>query len=150
MNQDLRAESAIRQLVARYADAVNTRNKDTWASTWAEAATWALPGMEQQGRANIVSMWQGAMAGFPFVFHMMHSAPSISVDGDSATARWYLSEFIQDAQQNNSMNLGAYDDQMSCIDGQWLFTRREFNILYTGPADLSGTLIPYPHFNAQV
>ncbi len=142
--------TAIHQLVATYADAINTRNKDAWASTWAEDASWALPGMEQQGRANIVAMWQAAMGGFPFVFHMMHAAPVIKVADNTASARWYLSEFIQDAQQNNSTNLGVYDDQMALIEGQWLFTRREFNVLYSGPADLSGQRIAYPHFTPQV
>ena len=37
-------ELEIRQLVAAYADAVNRRDQDLWASTWAEECQWTLPG----------------------------------------------------------------------------------------------------------
>ena len=84
-------EQEIRNLVARYADAVCRRDQDDWSATWAEDGVWQLPGApETQGRDNIVQLWAGAMAGFPFVAQLIQNG-TVEVDGENATGRWYIS-----------------------------------------------------------
>jgi uncharacterized protein (TIGR02246 family) len=135
-------EIAIRDLVARYADAVNRSDGNDWGATWAEDGLWSLMGMESQGRENIVQFWLGAMAGFKFAIHMNGSG-ALNIAGDSATGRWYLTEYTCDLEGNAATILGVYDDQYIKTDGSWLFKERLYQVMYMGPADLSGDYQPY-------
>jgi hypothetical protein len=38
----------------------------------------------------------------------------------------------------------VYHDAYARIDGAWRFTRRRFDLLYTGPPDLTGRNHPFP------
>ena len=40
--------------------------------------------------------------------------------------------------------LSRYRDNYSRVDGQWLFQSREYDVMYFGPADLSGNFNPLP------
>ena len=72
MSDAVADELAIRHLVSAYADAVNRRDKALWASTWAEESVWDLSAFSAEGKANIVQLWEGAMAGFEFVAQIVH------------------------------------------------------------------------------
>ena len=135
-------ELAIRDLVARYIDAVNRYHKDDWAATWSESATWNLMGMEVSGRDAIVELWTNAMAGFEFAIMMLNSG-TVTVDGESATGRWYLTEHLKTAEGDSNITLGVYDDEYRRENGSWLFTRRSYQIIYQGPPDLSGNYTPF-------
>ena len=135
-------ELAIRDLVARYIDAVNRYNAEDWAATWAEDATWDLMGTVVEGREAILQLWQGAMGSFEFALMMLNSG-TLSVNGQSATGRWYLTEHLKMGDGSTNMTLGVYDDEYSCESGSWLFSRRSYNVIYQGPPDLSGAYTPY-------
>ena len=135
-------ELAIRDLNARYIDAVNRYNKDDWAATWSSTATWNLMGMEVDGRDAIVELWTNAMSGFEFAIMMLNSG-TITVEGNSARGRWYITEHLKMADGSSNMTLGVYDDEYGCEDGNWLFTRRSYQVIYQGPPDLSGNFTPY-------
>ena len=91
-------ELAVRNLVAAYIDAVNRYNKDDWAATWSETATWDLMGMEVSGRDAIVELWTGAMSGFETALMMLNSG-TVTVDGDTASGRWYLTEHLKPVER---------------------------------------------------
>ena len=124
---------AIRELMDIYADAVNQRDTELWASTWSEGSNWKLPvipGMEDiSGKENIVTAWQGGMSMFPFIF-MSISVGNIQVSGDTATARSYTSEVGTALEGEEIRPRGQYDDQLVKIDGQWFFKERIFNTMY--------------------
>ena len=136
-------ENAIRDLLARYIDAVNRVDQDAWAATWAEDATWALMGTEISGRSNLVPFWAAAMGSFEFVVMVLNSN-TVQIDGDVATGRSYVTEHLNAKEGGPAMVLGIYDDTFSKIDGEWLFTSRRYNVLYSGGSDLSGDYVPYP------
>lgn len=125
---------SIRELIGTYADAVNQRDDQLWASTWAEDSVWKLPvipGMENiQGKENIVTAWKAAMDMFPFIF-MSVSIGNIQVAGDTATVRCYTSETGKNMDGDEIRPLGQFDDQLVKIDGHWLFQERVFTILNT-------------------
>ena len=129
-------ELAIRDLNARYIDAVNRYSADDWSATWAEDASWDLLGHE------VEATWQGAMGSFEFALMMLNSG-TLQVDGQRATGRWYLTEHLKPKDGDANMVLGVYDDEYSCESGSWLFTRRRYRILYQGAPDLSGNYNPY-------
>ena len=138
MEQD---EIALRNLMARYVDAVNRRDGDAWAKTWAEDGSWDLLGTEVSGRANIVGLWQQMMSGFEFAL-MMPSSCLLEIDGDRASGHWYLQEYTRDLEGNSGTVLSRYLDTYSRVDGQWLYQSRRYSFIYHGPADLSGNYTP--------
>jgi uncharacterized protein (TIGR02246 family) len=146
MSDALADELAIRDLVARYADAVCRRDQEAWGATWAEDGIWQLPGAPRtEGRAAIVALWAGAMAGFPFVVQLMHSGV-LSIDGTRASGRWYLQEYLKFKDGNGMHNVGCYQDRYVKRDGLWLFAERHYAVLYNdeGRGDMSGTASEFP------
>ena len=136
-------ELEIRNLVARYSDAVNRRDAASWGPTWAEAGEWHLMGNARQGRETIVALWQNLMQNFPFVMQLVHSG-TVEVNGDSGTGRWYLTEISRGADGTPGSSIGVYHDRYVREEGAWVFERRRFDILYMGAPDLTGQLLPFP------
>ncbi|MGI9286622.1 MAG: nuclear transport factor 2 family protein [Pseudomonadales bacterium] len=137
----LEDEIALRNLMAKYADAVNRYDADTWISTWAENGAWNLLGSPVEGRDNILGLWQQMMGGFEFAL-MMPSSCLFNVDGDGASGHWYVHEYSRDKEGKTTMILGHYLDTYCKLDGQWLYKSRTYSFVYHGPADLSGSYTP--------
>lgn len=130
----------IRELMETYAHGVMNRDAEIWGSVWAEDAYWALPEYPDlggfDGKPAIVAGWVESMKHYglanntrPMVYVMTPGA--IEVDGDRATAVAYTSEIYDDPQSGATIRArGRYDDELRRIDGQWLFTRREYRIMH--------------------
>ena len=134
---------ALRNLMARYIDAVNRNDGDAWIATWAEDGVWNLMGEPVSGRSNVLAMWQQMMGNFDFAV-MMPSSCLFTVDGDTASGHWYLHEYLRDQQGAGITILSRYLDTYTRWEGQWLYQSRVYNIIYNGPADLSGEHTPLP------
>lgn len=131
MSNPVEDELAIRHLVSAYADAVNRRDGDLWASTWARDSIWELRGNPFEGKDNIVNMWQSAMGSFAFVVQLVYQG-TIEVEGDRATGRWYLAEHLRpEGAEDVIFNIGTYADEYARIDGKWLFTKRSYEVLHS-------------------
>ena len=137
----LEDEMALKNLMARYVDAVNRSDADAWIATWSEDAVWNLMGDPVSGRDTILALWQGMMASFEFVV-MLPSSCLFSVDGNTATGHWYLHEYMRDQQGTGSTILSRYVDTYVKKDGQWLYQSRQYDFIYNGPSDLSGPYSP--------
>lgn len=118
--------AAIRALHDRYADAVNRRDADAWGALWAEDAAWDLMGTRVEGRAAIVGLWQGAMAGFAFV-GFFSQLGAVAVAGDRADGRVWTHEVLE-GPDGERRPLGRYDDLYVKRDGAWLFAERRFSL----------------------
>lgn len=119
---------AIRELHETYGDGVVRFDKDTWGSVWAEDADWDFMGMELKGRDAIVEVWLGAMANFDAVSFQCVPA-SIEVDGDKATSRCQTQEVLKGKDGSTRMLGGLYNDELEKRDGQWVYTKRAFQIV---------------------
>ena len=64
-------------------------------------------------------------------------------DGDQATGRWYVHE-LSKRPSRSTLTIGVYHDRYVHEDDAWRFAVRRFDILYTGPPDLSGESFPFP------
>jgi ketosteroid isomerase-like protein len=137
----LEDELALRNLMGRYADAVNRVDADAWIGTWAEDAIWNLLGNPVSGRDNILALWKQMMSSFEFAL-MLPSSCLFEVDGNTATGHWYLHEYTRDPEGNASTILSRYVDTYVKQDGQWLYQSRDYGFIYNGPADLSGSYTP--------
>ena len=134
-------ELALRNLMARYVDAVNRNDAAAWASTWAADAVWNLLGAPVTGRDNILGLWQQMMSSFEFAI-MMPSSCLFDITGDTASGHWYLQEYTRDLEGNGSSVLSRYVDTYVKQGGQWLYQSREYGFIYHGAPDLSGSYTP--------
>ncbi len=141
MMNSLEDELALRNLMARYSDAVNRVDADAWIATWAQDAVWNLLGNPVSGKDNILALWKQMMSSFEFAL-MLPSTCLFQVDGDTASGHWYLTEYTRDPEGAASTVLSRYTDTYTRKDGQWLFQSRDYSFIYNGPADLSGTYTP--------
>ncbi len=135
----------IQHLAQVYADGVMQRDAEIWGSTFAAEGEWHLaPGMDPvKGRENLKAFWLNVMAGYPHVLHWVQPG-IINIDGDSATARFYVQENIKDAEGNSFRVAGVYNDELIKEDGAWRFAVRRFSTMYRGPVDMSGDWTGYP------
>lgn len=137
MSGSVADELAIRNLVARYADAVWRRDGDAWEATWATEGTWTLPGgHEVAGRNNIRAAWERAMSRYPTVVQLIHQG-EIRFDDHAATGRWYLSERGTTVDGDPIDHVGAYDDTYIAGDGGWRFLTRRFEVIAVGSAGVA-------------
>ncbi|MCG8591309.1 MAG: nuclear transport factor 2 family protein [Proteobacteria bacterium] len=134
-------ELQIRNLVARYSDAVNRRDADAWGDTWAQDGTWRILGQAPQGRETIVKLWEQLMSGFPFVVQLP-SEGVVEISGSEASGRFPLSEFGRGPDGRGVFTLGIYHDRLRRDDDGWRFSERRFQVLYSGPPDLSAEPAP--------
>ena len=137
----LEDELALRNLMGRYADAVNRVDADAWIGTWAEDAIWNLLGNPVSGRDNILALWKQMMSSFEFAL-MLPGSCLFEVDGNTASGHWYLHEYTRDPEGNASTILSRYVDTYVKQDGQWLYKSLDYGFIYNGPADLSGSYTP--------
>jgi ketosteroid isomerase-like protein len=119
---------AIRNLHDRYADAVFRRDPADWGAVWTSDASWDLMGTQVEGREAIVTLWNGAMAGFTFV-GFFTQVGAIEVDGDTGTGTVYTNEVLEDQQGNLARTVGCYKDHYVRRGSDWLYQSRSFSIL---------------------
>jgi hypothetical protein len=132
--------TAIRELMDTHAHGVMSKDPAIWSTIWADDASWSLldyPDLgDFEGKDTIVSGWIESMKHYgldnctrPMVYFMQPGA--ISVDGNHATAVAYTIEIYDDpATGQRVRGTGRYNDTLEKRDGRWLFTRREYGILF--------------------
>lgn len=118
---------AIRELHDSYCDAVLRTDPVDWGALWTEDAVWSLMGTEVVGRENIVNLWNGAMSQFDAV-SFLGIPGSLEVTGDTASGRYQTHEILVENGEPRIAG-GRYDDEFVKIDGQWLYSKRIFNVV---------------------
>lgn len=134
-------EIGLRNLMAKYVDAVNRNDAENWISCWTEDASWNLMGNPITGKEAILGLWQQMMSGFEFAL-MVPSTGAFEVNGDTAQGHWYLQEFTRDKQGKSMSIVSRYKDIYKKQDGQWLYQSRVYEIIYLGDDDLKGQYTP--------
>jgi uncharacterized protein (TIGR02246 family) len=113
----------IRKLKARYAAACDDNyDADAIAALFTEDAIWDGGSLgKADGRAAIHKFFSRAAEFFPFAIHNVMN-PIIDVEGDRATAQWYLLQPATMAKDNQAVWLAAvYHDDYVRHDGRWMF-----------------------------
>jgi len=119
------AYSEIRALVERYADAVNRRDAEAYAATWTPEGVWEIRGNRYVGREAIMAYWQPLMAGIPWVLQTINNG-TVDVLGDTATCRWFHTDFAVLPDGAKRMAIGLYYDTCTRADGEWRFSHRSY------------------------
>lgn len=116
---------AIRELLDTYSDAVILRDKERWAATWTDDATWRFRTREVRGREQIVATWEKAMTGFESVWFMAYPG-MIEIDGDTAIVRTHTFEHLAPISGTPKLQAGIYEDRLVRTAEGWRFSERSF------------------------
>jgi uncharacterized protein (TIGR02246 family) len=129
-------ECAIRQLHARYADALWRKDPDSFAALFAKDAQWKVAGMHLRGREEIRGTFARFMAHTGRTM-MTFRSPIVELIEGVVTSRTYVTEQNKFADGQSADTLGIYYERFVQEDGAWRFHFRHWNMYYIGPPDLS-------------
>lgn len=143
--QHLTDELAVRDLAARFTDAVNRNDPAALGALFTEDGEWLVPGMETaHGPAAAVAQIAQLRTTFVNLVQLLYSGHvDLADDGRSASATWYLAENASDGT-NGFVFTGVYQDELRKTAEGWRFARRRFSFLYRARAELPGRWYPHP------
>ncbi len=134
------SESAIRQLVARFDDAVNRRDAEEFSSLWATDGVWEIGEprpLRVEGASTIIETWKMMLSGTQWLFRGSFEGV-LNIDGDRAAGRWPCVEQGVFADGASYDNRAYYDDEYVFVDGEWKFLSRRYVYLWISDGVLSG------------
>lgn len=134
----------VQNLVGRYCDAVLRIDLDGFADCWTEDATWSIPDDGAViGRDAIVAVFARIRPSYAQCVQEILNGTISYVGGDDASARWQVREMQWNVDGTANELIGVYHDTMArSDDGTLRFTRRDFELIYSGAPDGSGRLRP--------
>jgi uncharacterized protein (TIGR02246 family) len=140
-------ELEIQALAASYSDAVRRGDAEQAAATYAEdGVLMAFAGPEIVGRPAIAQALARVLSPMSFVMQTC-AGGLIQVDGDRATARWPVTEWMnrRDTDEIRVM-LGVYEDVVVRTPQGWRFARRRFHPFYAGDPGGGGKVHARPQW----
>jgi ketosteroid isomerase-like protein len=142
------AECGIRQLHARYCDAVWRFDFAAFADCFTEDCEWRIGGVVQRGREEIVAHNRTLFANFRHLLITLRT-PILELHSDgTASGRTYFTAQSLLADGNRYAPMGIYYERFVNGGDRWRASWRLFQTLYYGPADLSGTFHDMPDYGA--
>ena len=141
------AEAEIRQLQARYTDAVWRHDYAAFADCFTAEGEWRISGMILKGRAEIQSTIERILGNFRRVL-ISFGTPILKVGDGTATGRTYVTEKCAWKNGDTNISIGRYYERFVADGDRWRFAWRLFQLHYRGPPDLSGTYYENPDFGA--
>jgi uncharacterized protein (TIGR02246 family) len=139
------AETGIRQLHARYVDAVWRKDFDAFGDCFAQDCEWRISGMVLRGRSEIVEIFTRLAAKYRRILVTLRT-PILEVGNKTATGRTYLTEQNVLAEGRALSAIGLYYERFVEHDDRWRFQWRLFQTHYAGPPDMSGPFIENPDY----
>lgn len=135
-------ELAIRELAARYTDAVNRGSFVDMTRTYAgDGALIAFGKAPIVGHEQLQATFAKVVADHEWVFQMTHSG-IVVVDGDHAKCRWWVSENALRKDGGGTVFLGSYEDDVVRTADGWHYARRQLNAVYLGRTAFQGKTFP--------
>ena len=122
-------DNALRQLIARYCDAVLRRDAAAFASCWTADATWVL-GKPIAGRDAIQAAFGKQLAGYSY---LVQTAPNAVFEIDEAagtgSGRVTIQETFATKKDGPGSLVGVYHDHYQRVGNSWLFSERSIEII---------------------
>jgi uncharacterized protein (TIGR02246 family) len=147
MTELIVAEAQIRQLQARYTDAVWRHDYSAFADCFIEDGEWRISGMILKGRTEIKNTIERILGNFRRVL-ISFDTPILSVGDGTAMGRTYVTEKCAWKNGEANISIGRYYERFVEDGDRWRFAWRLFQVHYRGPADFSGTFYDNPDFGA--
>jgi uncharacterized protein (TIGR02246 family) len=142
---DATIAEGVRQLQARYADAVWRRDRDAFVDCFADDGVWKIAGLHMRGRAEVAAGYDKLMAASERVL-MRLGAPAVDVAPGGVTARTQVTELVKLRDGGSVRTIGVYYERFVEQGGRWRFAWRHFDLFYYGPPDLSGPFFDGPDY----
>lgn len=147
-SQFAEVEAQVRQLHAHYADAVWRKDAAAFAQCFMPDAEWRISGMVLTGRDEITAGFQHLLASANRVLITFQTPLLDLAGGPAAAARVYVTERCSWTDKAPNLNIGRYYERYAESGGRWRFSWRLFQLLYKGPADLTGEYLEHPDYGA--
>ena len=145
MTDFVTADCGIRQLHARYADAVWRQDAASFADCFALDGVWKIAGMEMAGRAAIGEAC-GTLLGRCERIRLITGQPILEVGDGVASGRLQMTELTRMRDGTSAMTFGTYHDRYVVQDGAWRFQHRHWTLAYRGPVDMSAPFVASPDY----
>jgi uncharacterized protein (TIGR02246 family) len=147
MTDLLLAEFAVRQLHARYVDALWRKDPESFADLFAEDAEWKISGMHLRGRTQIRTEFAKFMRHIDRTF-MICGTPIVAIVDGVVTSRTHVTENNKFASGRTASTIGIYYERFTQEDERWRFKWRHWNLWYIGPPDFSAPLYQCKEFGS--
>lgn len=147
MTDFMAADCGIRQLHARFADAVWRQDAASFAECFATEGVWKIAGMEMAGR-DAIGTACGALLGRCERIRLITGQPILEVGDGIAAGRLPMTELTRMRDGTSALTLGTYHDRYVEEDGAWRFLWRHWTLAYRGPVDLSAAFVESPDYGA--
>ena len=135
--------AAIRDLHARYTDAVWRKDFVAFGDCFTRDSEWRIGGLELKGRAMIVESIEAILGNMRRVF-ITFQAPVLDLEGGTVSARTMMQEYVARMNGTSNIAIGRYYETFAEEEGRWRFAWRLFERHYTGPPDLSAPFFAWP------
>lgn len=145
MNDFVVAECGIRQLHARFIDAVWRKDAEAFAACFCKDGEWKIAGMHMRGRTEIAGAIVKLLGACDRVF-ILPSMPLLEADGAEIAGRVYAGEFAKMPDGSSALALGIYYDRYAEEDGRWRFRKRHWSFQYRGPMDFTAAMAGVPDY----
>ena len=130
----------IRELLFRFAEAVDTKRWQVWADCYTDDAIVRMPFASHDGREGLAAWGEGALAPFEVTEHLYGNI-QIVVDGDTATGRtnfWAACLYSRDDLGKHFDEGGSYAWEFRRTDAGWRIARLDLDVMWTVGADETG------------
>ncbi|MET0180639.1 MAG: nuclear transport factor 2 family protein [Novosphingobium sp.] len=141
------ADSGIRQLHARFSDAVWRQDADEFAGCFAADGEWKIAGLHMRGRDEIAEACRNLLGRCKRI-HLIVGLPILEVGDGTAIGRLSMTELTLMGDGSTAMTVGFYHDRYVEEGGRWLFRHRHWSFKYRGPPDLTGVFVDTPDYGA--
>ena len=139
------AERGIRDLQARYTDAVFRKDFDAFAECHTRDGEWRISGRVFRGRAEIREAISIILDKFVRVL-ITYRTPILDVVDGQVVGRTYIDEKCAWKNGDTNISMGIYYEHFVEQGGRWRFQWRLFQMLYRGDPDLTGTFYDFPDY----
>ncbi len=119
---------AIRELFGLYGDASCRGDGDAWLTLFAEDCEWNTHIFQRSGKKDLREQWDALWSAFDKL-GFLSEIGWIAVDGDKARASSQAREIIRLKDGNLFKLIGHYVDDLVKVNGEWLFSRRNYQPL---------------------
>jgi uncharacterized protein (TIGR02246 family) len=147
MDTFLIADCGIRQLHARFVDAVWRQDDSAFADCFARDGEWKIAGLHFQGRDQIAEACRNLLGRCSHI-HLLVGLPILEVGEGTAIGRLNMTEFSRMHDGSTAMTIGLYHDHYVDQDGRWRFAKRHWVMKYRGPPDLTGHFADTPNYGS--
>lgn len=119
----------IRERIGAYSDAIFRADLEDYLACWTEDGVRSGAGGDCRGKPELREHWAGIWRYLDRMGFFSEVA-AIEVDGAHATARSYCQEILQLKNGDLRRLVGTYNDELVLDNGDWLFARRTYEVLF--------------------